>query len=274
MTNTAKAVPEGNDTGYFYSITSKDCRLHFSADRSFYVFVYVLAGSVRLTVNDKSCPLEEFSYGIIRRTDKCILTEKSSDVMIFSLFLQDTEMEKLYGFYGNEIREYMEGSEAFLSVSGDFNVKQKIEELYERILRYGDEDRVLCKNFAVEIFSGIVRRMHRKHKHDEIPAEVVEAMAKMKEPENLAEGVPAMERLTGYSRSQLCRLVKKYYGKTPYQYVEEIRLNIVYNMIRYSDIDIKIIAESAGFNSISWFYKLFKRKYMKTPVELRNARKD
>ncbi len=274
MINAMKGIPEFSNTGYFYSITSKDCNLSFQENRNFYVFMYVLRGNVRLTLGNQSYAMEEFSYGIIRRTDRCILTENSSDVMLFSLFLEDGEMEKLYAFYGNEVKDYVENSDFFLFVSGDFNVKQKIEELYERILRYGDEDRVLCKNFAVEIFSGIVHRMHRKHKHDEIPAEVVEAMTKMKEPQNLAEGVPAMERLTGYSRAQLCRLVKKYYGKTPYQYVEEMRLNIVYNMIKYSDIDIKIIAESAGFNSISWFYKLFKRKYSKTPVEIRGSRKD
>lgn len=190
MNNGNESDREGYDDGYFYNIMSKDFTLNFQSDRSFYVFLYVLRGWGGLILNDKSYMMEEFSYGIVRRTDKCILKEKSSDFMAFSLFLEGLELEKLYNFYGEDIREYMENSSEFLSVSGDFNVKQKIEELYERILHYGDENNVLCKNFVVEIFSGIVRFMHRKNKHDEIPKEIVDAMTRMKEPENLAEGVP------------------------------------------------------------------------------------
>ncbi|UOQ85753.1 AraC family transcriptional regulator [Gracilibacillus salinarum] len=47
--------------------------------------------------------------------------------------------------------------------------------------------------------------------------------------------------------------------------VQEKRLLVAKNLLMYSDLSMQAIAEEVGYENISYFYRLFKQKYGKTP---------
>ena len=235
-----------------------------------YLMLYMISGECKQKINGKTHEFVEDAYVLVRPNEKHEIVDIDSNTVIFSVQICSEEMDKILSYFGTKVKSYVKKNKSILSVYGDFNVKYKVDEVYERILKHGDDDGILRHLFAIEIVTGIIRKMHRKQMADEIPERLVRALNEMRKIENLREGVPALERLTYYSRPQLCRIIKKCYGLTPHEYVTNIRLNFAYNFIKYSGMDYEIVAEHVGYQSTSYFYKLFTKKFGITPSKLRN----
>lgn len=102
-----------------------------------------------------------------------------------------------------------------------------------------------------------------------VPSWLRMAMEQMRSVRNACEGVSAFLRLSNLSHAQLCRLMKKYCGVTPQQYVKDLRLNLAYQMIETTNTDFMTISMDVGYNSFSHFCSTFKEKYGISPSELR-----
>jgi AraC family cel operon transcriptional repressor len=96
-------------------------------------------------------------------------------------------------------------------------------------------------------------------------------LAKMENHENLAEGLPKLLELSNRSHEHMCRLFQRELGCTPTQYVNDLRLNYVANALTHSNMDIIDISMNAGFENLSHFYHLFKKKFDSTPHKFRRS---
>lgn len=100
---------------------------------------------------------------------------------------------------------------------------------------------------------------------NDIPQWFEELCLSMNNKENFTEGIEAMIKLSGKSHEHLCRLFKKYYSTTPTNYLNHLRLNYCANMLTNSDLGILDISIEAGYESLSYFYNLFKKKFGSSP---------
>ena len=73
----------------------------------------------------------------------------------------------------------------------------------------------------------------------------------------------------GISDTTLQKTIKKATGKTFSKYVEDLRLEKAYDLLKNTDGSINEISASCGFASSNSFYKAFKRKYSFPPSILR-----
>ena len=71
------------------------------------------------------------------------------------------------------------------------------------------------------------------------------------------------------SRSYLCREFKKVVHMTPFEYLLEIRIDQGCKMLENTDLSIGEIAGKCGFNSFSYFTKIFGEKVGCSPKEYR-----
>lgn len=95
---------------------------------------------------------------------------------------------------------------------------------------------------------------------------------KMKQLENFSIGLPRMVELSGHSKEHLCRSFKKYYGTTAMDYINELRLTYIANMLIYSQNDIIDICYDSGYTNLSWMYSLFKKRYGLSPSKFRKEK--
>lgn len=72
-----------------------------------------------------------------------------------------------------------------------------------------------------------------------------------------------------YSKSHFMKFFKDSMGMGFIQYLNEYRLNIACQMLRESSDSILNIAAMTGFDHLSYFNRIFKRKYGVTPGEFR-----
>ena len=89
--------------------------------------------------------------------------------------------------------------------------------------------------------------------------------------ENLEEPLARAElaRLTGLSIRQLERLFRKYMGRTPTRYYQELRLNRARTLLTQTSLSVLDVALACGFVSASHFSKCYREFFAKTPREER-----
>ena len=82
-------------------------------------------------------------------------------------------------------------------------------------------------------------------------------------------GVNELAEELGMSRSMLHRKLKKIIGKSASDYISEKRLEKAKELLESTDLTAAEIAYKAGFNSPSYFNKVFKKHYQVSPGDLR-----
>lgn len=71
------------------------------------------------------------------------------------------------------------------------------------------------------------------------------------------------------SKHYFMRFFKKYMGTTCIEYINDYRLNIATNLLLTTNAQITEIATSIGITNLSYFNRIFKKKYNMTPKEYR-----
>ncbi len=71
------------------------------------------------------------------------------------------------------------------------------------------------------------------------------------------------------NRHHFLRLFKKAFATTPHQFLIEIRLEKACNLLRQTDLSVSHICHAVGFDSISSFSGLFKKRLALTPTQYR-----
>lgn len=104
-----------------------------------------------------------------------------------------------------------------------------------------------------------------------IPEWLTSTCSKMKLPENFSAGLDQMVALSGHTKEHVCRSFKKYYGTTAMDYINEMRLTYIANMLIYTENSVINICYDSGYTNLSWMYTLFKQKYGLSPSKFRKV---
>lgn len=75
--------------------------------------------------------------------------------------------------------------------------------------------------------------------------------------------------LCGFSESHFMRFFKNTMNKTFTEYLNDYRLSYAAKLLSSSDLNILDVAYAAGYNNLSYFNRLFKKKYNQSPKEYR-----
>lgn len=92
-----------------------------------------------------------------------------------------------------------------------------------------------------------------------------EACERFRQPEHLAGGVQALARLAGRSPEHVSRQLRACAGLRPVDVVTEARIEHAASRLALGDQPIVDIALECGFDSLSHFYRVFRRVTGETP---------
>lgn len=67
----------------------------------------------------------------------------------------------------------------------------------------------------------------------------------------------------------LARIMKKYYGCTPMEYINDLRLVYAADLLLQTNYPIQYIAKCSGFQTVPYFSNCFKKKYSLSPNNFR-----
>ena len=105
-----------------------------------------------------------------------------------------------------------------------------------------------------------------------MPTWLVRLKEQMQNPDALQKGLEALLSFSPYSHAYLCREFQRILGCTPTDYVNSLRLDYAHLLLENTAMAVADIALESGFESLSYFYRLFKSKYGIAPARYRKLR--
>jgi AraC family cel operon transcriptional repressor len=103
----------------------------------------------------------------------------------------------------------------------------------------------------------------------EAPLWLTRAMEEMRAPENARVGIPRLVAFSDRSQETLCRAMKRFFGITPSEYVNALRLSEAARLLRNTGMRVLDIQLECGFESASHFNERFRREFGLPPSKYR-----
>jgi len=116
-------------------------------------------------------------------------------------------------------------------------------------------------------------RTDEERRSGRAPAWLRRACAAMERGKNLRRGGSRLAELAGKSPEHVIRQMRRYYDKTPTQFVNELRLRRATELLALSEKPVLDISYSLGFENPSYFSQLFKERYGMPPSSFRAGRR-
>lgn len=115
-----------------------------------------------------------------------------------------------------------------------------------------------------------LRHYREKSMRDDAPQWLKSTLEEMHDISMFSErALQNMISITGKSQEYLTRATKRYYGKTPMQIINDIRINFAKKQLEITNYSITDIAFESGYSSPSLFVKKFKELTSLTPSDYR-----
>lgn len=78
-----------------------------------------------------------------------------------------------------------------------------------------------------------------------------------------------LARACGLSRSEFCRTFRKYTGRTPFEYLQHLRVRRALPLLEGQEVPVTEVAARVGFSGGSYFAEVFRRFFCISPTEYR-----
>lgn len=94
----------------------------------------------------------------------------------------------------------------------------------------------------------------------------------MRIPDNFVLGLEHMVSLSGRSQEYLTRSMRRCYGTTPNEFIQNLRLNYAAELLRTTTDSILSVSLRSGFSTLSYFSYSFRRRFSVTPAKYRETK--
>lgn len=254
-----KNYTDFENTKYYYQLTFGKTLFTQEHSHEFYEIILVLKDKVCHLFNGQEQQILKNNFIFISPDDRhCFLSQnKDSNIFVLSVekerfetFITSHQFTPVYG------KTYRANTDRLI---------KKVNQLLEN----RNSIVQLLNAFLSDLFTYAVRDS-LSDKYEGIPQAITESIELMRIPENLTKGVRRFSELSGYSRSQLNRLINKHYGKTPHDFLLDMQMSIAKELIEHTNLCFEEISTSVGFASTSRFYTVVKSYFGYTPGNLRS----
>lgn len=234
--------------------------------------LYVLEGKGSCTIEQSRYPLSQDKMVVIAPlTNHSIQAVSKMTVLVLEFDesgLDLSEREQLV----SEVFRYSRVIQVNLFESSE--LRQLLRKmLYEQ--SRGDSLQFLAmKIFLAEILFVLVRSQQTTHIKDTNALRVKWLQNYIETHYFEIKSAADIASKMGMSTRYIHRIFTEYHKKTPMQYLTEVRLDRTKKMLIESDKDVVSICFEVGFESVSTFYRLFKKHVGMPPNMYRTSRRE
>lgn len=257
----------------YHKKTDNDIHLH---SHDYYELFFLPDHSCEHFANNISTILPGGSLLFIRPND-ChdFINVQKETITIMQVAISKTIIESLFEFLGSDFPsvELLSAPQPPYAVLNAHESDEVINLINE--LNAIPFDNYKTKTLTMRTFLAIVfpkyfsEQRLSSNGHQTPPQWLSYTYNEMKKIENFHYGINRMVELSGYSKEHLCRSIKKYYQCTAMEYINDLRLTYIANMLIDSTEEVSDLCYESGFSNLSWMYSLFQKKYGVSPAKFR-----
>ncbi len=254
--------------GLYFQLTLGRRLMETEHYHDYYELICVLSGSCIHSVNGSASRQYPGEVRLLRPGDTHCFISQERDTSLLSVSFYRSIADAFFRAYMLDgIDELAEPPVFSLTVSELLSCKRAGERVLAAEPR---ENPRLVRLLIGQFMSALSLRGGRDIGAADEPSETFrQALESMNELDAAAEGMPAFLRLSNFSHAQLCRLTKKYLGKTPSGIITEIRMRYAWELVSGSELDLESVGERVGYRSYSHFCALFRKIYGQPPSAVR-----
>lgn len=254
----------------------------------FIKIVYVWRGCVTLYMDGRKCELTSGNFCIITPGVKhTVFSRKDEDVIVnilmrissfsdaFSGILREQNI--LTDFFWKILYTKHSNRVLIFACENDAKLDRWVEKMFDESARGENASNLLMKSYAM-IFLGIVMREHLDalHLEEQLSDQVYVMPAIIQEMRGHLSTITLAE-LSGQfhmSEEELKRYIVKESGYTWRSLLRDLRLRRAVELLRHTQMSMEKIAEETGYSSMSNFYRSFRERFGKTPMEFRRGEEE
>lgn len=238
----------------------------------YYEIFLIVAGSAFHAVNGASQSLSAGHLLFIRKDDVHDYVKADGAFEMVNLAFTESTFEALCAYLGDGFpAERLLASPLPPAVRLGENETKRL--FYKLVDTGGQPDadpllrRMKMRSLLAEIF--VTYFTDPPFEDSAVPFWLEYAYEKMKLPKNFIKGKEKLFELTGKTKEHTARSLKKHYGVTPSDYVNDLRLSYAAGLLASGDLNATDVCYECGFQNVSWFYTAFEKKYGVTPARYR-----
>ncbi len=126
---------------------------------------------------------------------------------------------------------------------------------------------LLGRALAAQLFAGyLLNPRTREHAAPAPPAWLAKLRDEAEGWDSLRHAPRRLHTRCACHPSHLCKCFRRYYGETPTDFLNRLRLRKAVRALAEPDAKVAAVAADLGFASLSHFHRLFKRQYGLTPA--------
>lgn len=254
--------PELDKTGYRLRLTCGKTLWDQLHAHTYYDLLVVASGECRHEYNGTVYTFRKNEAMLMRPGDTHRYLSQTEGINLLALSVVGVEMQLFLNAYDLSVHQLPTEPDPL----PEETLRQMLA-LYDRANIDEDSSRRCCKLILGTYMHHLLRR-NPIALHKPMPLSLAAALERITDLSMLRQGVPALEEMSGYSRPQLVRLMKAHTGKTPQQYILELRLSAAWELVCAGKLSSEEIADKIGYSSVSHFNKLFRQRYHETPAAL------
>lgn len=234
---------------------------------------FIKKGEMLHTINSESFLMRRGDFRLIHSTDiHCFQKVSRETASLVNISFPTDFYEHLKtpaGFAEKEPK---------LSCQGSLSATQMliVEELLDLLLRVELLPEELPEHKKSLVFSLLQtillsQTISDSQIHTDIPPWLCQTVDALKRPEIMREGIQGLVRVSGRSQEHLTRQLRKYYHQTPSQIINKIRIDRAQELLSATNLPILEISMRVGYESVSYFNRLFMQQVGMSPRDYRNS---
>ena len=238
----------------------------------FYEIFVIIAGEITHLVNGTEQILKKGDMVFIRPDDRhCYRKSNKGKVLNIAYSMQVAQAITLL-LGAQRLKRYFEGGNPFVGHIGTDYIEGLKAEV--AALSAMEQNGLLWETRIKKcVYDLYCMSLIQPLRDENMPVWLFQLVNHMRQPENFIIGTKRLYGLTEKSSEHVSRLLRKYYHKTPTEFVNDLRLNYIKNRLVFTNDSVTDICFSAGFNNLNYFYGLFKKQNGISPSQYRKRNK-
>lgn len=220
-------------------------------------------------VNGKEVPIKKGTLCMIRPNDShSFKLDRNQDSLVITNIAFGKDSLKLYQkrYFETNNTCFWTTDELPFSMQLDADQLNKLSVIVDRAISL-PRNTLELDNIMIHVFR-LVNVIKGEQEH--IPHWLAYAIENYNTPDKFKDGIQGFVNLTDKSIDHVNRVLQKHLKQTLTQTVIKARLQYASHQLGFTNASIKSICFDCGFESISYFYRIFKKHIGYTPVEFRN----